>query len=146
MSRIKVLLPENYIFTTEIPVRITDLNYGGHLGNDSLLSIVHEARMRFLKNFNYTELNIEGKALLMVDALINFIRESFHGDVLKIEINISNIDDKGFDMFYKITNKETGKLVAAVKTGMVFFDYEKKKLSNTPEKFKSFITNLNNQG
>ncbi len=143
MARIKVNLPEKYIYKTEISVRITDLNYGGHLGNDSVLSIVHEARMRFLKSLGYTELDIEGKGILMTDALINFIRESFHGDVLLIEINVDNIDTKGCDIFYKISNTETGKMVAAVKTGIVFFDYEKKKLSDTPVEFKELIAKLN---
>ncbi len=141
MSRIKVNLPDKFIFKTEIPVRVTDLNYGGHLGNDSVLSIVHEARVRFLNNFGFTELDIDGKSILMVDALVNFIRESFYGDVLIIEINVDNIDNKGCDIFYKISNKKTGKLVAAVKTGIVFFDLQNKKISDTPEKFKTLFEN-----
>ncbi len=55
MSRIKIEMPEKFIYKTEIPVRITDINYGGHLGNDSLLSIIHEARVRFLKHLEYSE-------------------------------------------------------------------------------------------
>ncbi len=141
MSRIKVNLPDKFIYKTEIPVRITDLNYGGHLGNDSVLSIVHEARVRFLNNFGFTELDIDGKSILMIDALVNFVRESFYGDVLIIEINIANIDAKGCDIFYKISNKETGKLVAAVKTGIVFYDLRDKKISNTPEKFINIFNN-----
>ena len=37
MPRIKLELHEILIYSTEIPVRITDINYGGHLGNDSIL-------------------------------------------------------------------------------------------------------------
>ncbi|MCU0364969.1 MAG: hypothetical protein MUE93_04775 [Ignavibacteriaceae bacterium] len=40
MPRIKIETPDKFIFSTEIPIRITDINYGGHLGNDSLLSII----------------------------------------------------------------------------------------------------------
>jgi len=46
MARIKIEIPDKFIYKTEIPIRITDINYGGHLGNDSLLSIIHEARVR----------------------------------------------------------------------------------------------------
>ena len=53
MPRIKLELPEKLVFSTEIPVRITDINYGGHLGNDSILSIVQEARVRFLNEYKY---------------------------------------------------------------------------------------------
>jgi len=55
VPRIKLELPEIMVFSTEIPVRITDINYGGHLGNDSILSIVQEARVRFLNKYNYSE-------------------------------------------------------------------------------------------
>ena len=39
MARIRLSMPEKFIFTTELPVRITDLNYGGHVGNDVFLSL-----------------------------------------------------------------------------------------------------------
>ena len=61
MPRIKIDLPEKF-FDVEIniPVRITDINYGDHVGNDSLVGIIHEARMQFLQRYNFTELDIEG--------------------------------------------------------------------------------------
>ena len=45
MSRIKIPLPEKKDFSTEIKLRISDINYGGHMGNDAVLTIVHEARL-----------------------------------------------------------------------------------------------------
>ena len=59
MPRIKLDLPKNFHFTTEIPLRISDINYGGHLGNDSVLSILHESRVRFLMEHGYSEFNVE---------------------------------------------------------------------------------------
>ncbi|MGN6400032.1 MAG: hypothetical protein ACTHMD_06240 [Flavisolibacter sp.] len=54
MARIKINLPENFFFNAAIPIRITDLNYGGHVGNDTILSLLHEARVQFLNHFHYT--------------------------------------------------------------------------------------------
>ena len=51
MARIKLDLPERFPFSTELRVRITDVNYGGHMGNDSLLGLLHEARVRFLEHY-----------------------------------------------------------------------------------------------
>lgn len=39
MIRVKIELPEKFIIVTEIPLKISDINYRGHLGNDSVLSI-----------------------------------------------------------------------------------------------------------
>ncbi|NDG84238.1 MAG: thioesterase, partial [Proteobacteria bacterium] len=60
MPRIKIDLPERFAFSTELSLRITDINYGGHLGNDAVLGLVHEARVRFLKHHGFSETEIGG--------------------------------------------------------------------------------------
>ena len=91
MPRIKIDLPEKFIFTTEIAVRITDINYGGHVGNDSILSILQEARVQFFKSMNSSELDLFGTSVIMGDVAIVFKNESFYGDVLNIEIFVQDI-------------------------------------------------------
>ena len=46
MARIKLLMPEQKIFSTDIAVRITDINYGNHVGNDAFVRLIHEARVQ----------------------------------------------------------------------------------------------------
>jgi acyl-CoA thioester hydrolase len=135
MSRIKITLPEQFSFTAAIPVRITDLNYGNHVGNDAVLSIIHEARMQFLTHHGCTELNCGGVGLIMSDVGIEFKKEIFYGDVLSVNVAATNFTSIGFDLFYQILNKE--KIVTAVaKTGMVCYDYEKKKIAQVPAEVK----------
>ncbi|MDY6861865.1 MAG: thioesterase family protein [Thermodesulfobacteriota bacterium] len=136
MDRIKLSLPKKFAFATEIPVRISDINYGGHVGNDTILSLIHEARFRFLTKNGYTELDIDGFSLIMVDSVVVYKSEVFYGQLLKIEVTAGKFSDYGFDFIYRITNKETGKEAARAKTGMVFFDYEKKRVIEVPEQFK----------
>ena len=140
MARIKINLPDKFIFATKIPIRINDINYGGHLGNDSILSIVHEARVRFLKKFGYSELNVEGCGIIMSDSAIVYKSEGYYGDVLRIEVTIDDFSKFGCDFIYKISNKETNKEIARAKTGIVFFDYENKKMVEVPEKFKTVLS------
>lgn len=71
MAKIKIELPNRFSFSTLIPVRITDINYGGHVGNDTVLSILHEARVQFLNHFGYQELNESGVGLIMKDVAID---------------------------------------------------------------------------
>lgn len=47
MARIKLNFPEEVVFSTEIDIRITDLNYGGHVANDVFLGLAHEVRLQF---------------------------------------------------------------------------------------------------
>ena len=142
MPRIKLELPENLVFSTEIPVRITDINYGGHLGNDSILSIVHEARVRLLNKYNYSEKDIEGLGIIMTDCAIVYKSESFYGDLLKINIGVKDFYKYGCDIYYQLINKKTEKDVAIVKTGIMFFDYELRKKARVPENFLNLFNDL----
>jgi acyl-CoA thioester hydrolase len=135
MSRIQIELPENFSFSTEIFIRITDINYGGHVGNDSILSILHEARMQYLRHHGYTEMQFEGVSMIMSDVSIQFKSEAFYGDVLKAEVQATEFTRAGFSIYYKLT--KDGSVVAIAKTGMVCYDYSKKKIVSVPEKARS---------
>jgi len=139
MARISIDLPEEFIFTTELTVRASDLNYGGHVGNDSILTLFQEARILFYRHMGFkSELNIEGSVgQLMSDAAVVYKSESFLGDELVIQIAVADFNKYGFDLLYKMSNKQTGKEVARGKTGIVCFDYEKRKVASVPEVLKT---------
>jgi len=140
MSRLRLDLPQAFLFSTEIPIRISDINYGGHLGNDAVLSLVHEARVRFFGSLGYTELNVEGAAIMMTDATVVYRAEGFHGEVLRIDVAVGDLESATCDLLYRVTNVATGKEVARVKTGIVFVDPLKKKISSIPEPFRAKVT------
>jgi acyl-CoA thioester hydrolase len=134
MSRIKIDLPDHFNFTTSIPIRITDINYGGHTGNDTILSIIHEARIQFLQSKGFTEMDLAGAGMIMSDVGIEFKSELFYGDIVLASVTASNITKVSFDVYYKL-EKETGNkkvAVAFAKTGMVCYDYKNKKIVAVP--------------
>ena len=140
MPRAKLDLPAKFDFSTEIPIRIGDVNYNNHLGNDTVLSLIHEARVRFWNQHGYTELNIEGVGTIMSDAVIVYKSEAFYGDILTIEVAVADLQRAGFDFVYLLTNKKSGKEVARAKTGIVFFDYKQRKVVAMPEKFRAMYS------
>jgi acyl-CoA thioesterase FadM len=135
MERIKINLPETFSFSAKLLIRITDINYGGHVGNDTFLSLMHEARQQFLLYHNYTELNIAGYGLIIADAAIEYKQELKHLDEIIISVAATNFDKIGFDLFYKIELiKNSEKILAGkAKTGMLCFDYTLKKKTTLPE-------------
>jgi YbgC/YbaW family acyl-CoA thioester hydrolase len=139
MARIKIDLPGNFTFTTSIQVRITDINYGGHVGNDAVLSLIHEARMQYLKQLGYSELEFGGVGLIMADAAIEFRNELFYGDTVIVSVASAELSKVSFEIYYKL-EKTLGQIqdekriiVATAKTGMVCFDYSNKKIVAIPE-------------
>lgn len=139
MPRIKIDMPENYSFSTELPVRISDINYGGHLGNDAVLSMIHEARVRFLQHYHYNELDVEGLGIIMTDSAIVYKAEGFYGEQIQIDVAVGDFNKYGCDFYYLITNKQTAVEVAHAKTGIVFFDYNERKVTSVPEAFKAKV-------
>ena len=139
MARIKIQLPSTFKFSASIPVRITDLNYGGHVGNDTILSMIHEARMQFLKSRGYDELNIEGIGLIMSDVAIEFKSELFYGDIITAHVTTGESTGVSFELYYKLENVKINEttIVAIAKTGMVCYDYTKKKIAALPAHAKS---------
>ena len=138
MARVKIDFPEKIIARLKIPVRITDINYGNHLGNDALVSILHEARVQWLQLNSYTELRVEHVGLIMSDLAVEYKNEAFYGDELDIAIAIGEISTVSFELYYRVTNQEN-KEIAKAKTGMVCYDYTAKKVAAIPLPFLSVI-------
>lgn len=142
MGRVKLSFPnQKPLFLIKIPIRITDLNYGNHLGNDSLLSILHEARAAWLQQMSLSELNIGGCGLIMADVMIAYKNEGYYGDILELSIFVDEITTKSFALYYRVTTqrKEHDLLIAEAKTGMVCYDYEQEKIVSIPTSFLEII-------
>jgi acyl-CoA thioesterase FadM len=143
MARIKIDLPEKFSFSAIIPVRITDLNYAGHVGNDSILAIIHEVRVLFFVHYGYTELNLAGVGTIMSDVGIEFKRELFYGDVLKASVAAGEFSRVSFELFYKLEKiTSDGKSIPVIyaKTEVVTYDYAKKKIVAVPDEVRLKFT------
>ena len=133
MARVKFEVQGREVFRTRLRVRVDDVNYGGHLGNDSVLTLCHEARIRFLGENGQSEMNLFGKAIIMTDAIILYRAEGNMGDDIEITLYLDDIGSRGFDLYYLL---ECGdREIARVKTGIAFFDYRQRRIVPCPEGF-----------
>jgi len=141
MPRLKIFLPEKLLTSVSIPVRITDINYGNHVGNNSIVEIIHEARSRFLQQYGFTELNAAGTGLIMSELLVEFQNECFYNDLPEVKLFCGEISRVSFEFFYQISvkrNEETIK-IALAKTLMVCYDYSVKKVRAVPEGLRKIL-------
>ena len=141
MARLKIELPEKLLTSVSIPVRITDINYGDHVGNNSIVGIIHEARVQFLQQHGFTELNIGGSGLIISELSVEFKNESFYGDLLQVKVFCGEITRIAFELFYQISVKrnERSVIIANAKTGMVCYDYSAKKVRAVPEELRKIL-------
>ena len=132
MPRLKLNPLPAYPFSCELVVRTTDLNYGGHLGNDSLLSLIHEARVALLAVHGFGELDFGGVSLILGDTAVVYQAEAYAGERLVFEAAAGEPSRSGFRIFYRVTRADDGQVIALVENGMACFDYETRKITTLP--------------
>lgn len=139
MARVKIALPATFDFSTELEVRITDVNYGNHLANDAVLSLLHEARVRWLRYHGMSEGNVDGTLLIMSDAAVAYKAEAFAGDKLRIDVAAVEPSRVGCDVVYRITRLSDARVIAEAKTGVVFLDPNTRSLVRLPESLRRLV-------
>jgi acyl-CoA thioester hydrolase len=137
VARIQIELPDRFSFSTTITVYINHINYGNHLDNAALLSLVSEARVRFFKSLGYSELDVEGLGIIVADAAVQYRSEGFHGEVLRFEMTAHDFNKYGCDLVWRASEQDSGREVARGKTGIIFFDYGARKPAAAPVAFSS---------
>ncbi|MBX3680135.1 acyl-CoA thioesterase [Cognatazoarcus halotolerans] len=137
MARIHVTLPENLPFSTDIALYLSHMNYGNHLDNAMLLTVVSEARVRYLKSMGYSELDVEGKGIIVTDAAVQYKSEGHYGETMRVQMGVAEPGKYGCDFYWRMAEAGSGREVARGKTGIVFFDYSIRKVAQMPDGFRS---------
>jgi acyl-CoA thioester hydrolase len=133
MPRTKLTELPVYKFRYAITLQPRDINYGGHLGVDSLVSIVGTARAYIFKSAGLSEINLgdERTGIIMMDLVVNLKAEGFMFDNLEIYTHIGELTKNGFRFFHKVTRGDS--VIALAEMGFLTFDYAARKVSSVPE-------------
>ena len=123
--------------TTVLDVRVGDLNYGGHLAHDRLITLLHQARCDFLTACKASERDCFGVALIMRRITVEYLAEAFLGDRLEIVIAVEEIRATGFLLAYRVRREKT--MVATATTLMVAFDYGRRRVVRLPPSFAAAV-------
>jgi acyl-CoA thioesterase FadM len=131
-------MEDNWIILKDIAriaVRVGDINYGGHMGNDKALLVFHDARLSFLKALGFSEKNIGGPGIIMRDAHVAFRKEVFLGDLLLVDVGIDNVTSSSFNMTYTARRESDDAVVFTGSTSLVAFDYNIRRVVRLTDEF-----------
>lgn len=129
----------NYSYCQSYTVSISDINYGGHVSNASVLNYFQEGRIGYLKQLgNFSEINIgSDTGMILAESNVKYLAEMFHGDRLDIHVKTTTLKRSSFIFEYQIFKKEV--FTVSGHTQMVAFDYNKRKVTKIPDIFKKAI-------
>jgi acyl-CoA thioesterase FadM len=142
MPRIQLTPAQRYPFATEIQIYISHVNQGGHLDNAQLLTLVSEARVRFFKWLGYFESGVEGALIVVGDIVAQYKSEGFHGETMYVEMATTDFSKYGFDLQFRMTEKDTHREVALGKIGIVFITRDDRKVTRIPPVFMAKVNQL----
>lgn len=139
--RVKLALPDSEpIHESSYTLGVADMNYGNHLGNDRVLTLAHEARLRYMRSIDCDELYFFDSALIMTDAMVQYKGQGFMGDQLTFKLWLENANEIGFDFFTQIHHRDNPKKeVARIKCAMLFYNYDEEKRQRAPQKFRDLF-------
>lgn len=134
MARVSIDLPENFDFVSETPLLVSHINAGNHLGNDSVITLLNEARARFLVSRQVSEsVPAPGLTIVNADLAVNYLSEAFYGESIGMEVSATAFHRCGFDLVYRLSEVESGRVVAIAKTAHLVIDPLAKRAADMPE-------------
>jgi acyl-CoA thioester hydrolase len=148
MPRIQLEEHARYPFSIDLEVRVSDLNYGAHLGYDRILSLAHQARLRLFDRLGVTEMDLGDNAtgLVAADVAVTYLAEAFVNDVLTFEIKPVEVGRVAFRLAHRVSHKASGKAVALIEIGFVGFDLRRRAPRGLPERFAAALCAMGEAG
>jgi acyl-CoA thioesterase FadM len=144
MARLILNFPEHqFYYSTPLTVRVTDINAANHLGNDSMISMISEARARFLFEFGVAETERDGTGIIVTDLATTYRAEAHARDQLLFEVGVMDFNKYGGDITFRVTRPGDKKLIAMAKSGFVFFNYKTSEVVAMPEEFRNKFDRVN---
>ncbi|TVM08154.1 MAG: thioesterase [Halomonas sp.] len=123
MERVKLNFPTDaVIHHHSVSVRVTDMNYGRHLGHDALVSLLHEARSQALMAVGYPEWDLAGFHSVVADLAVQYQSEARCPDVLVVETAIPDPAGKALSVYHRVLADEGARLVATARLNLLVMD------------------------
>lgn len=137
----KIIIPTPVCFSTVRKVTTTDINYGGHAGNERFLLFAQETRIAFLSTLGFSETAFGPYGLILAEAHIEYLNELFDVEIFSIDLSITAPTRVAFECYYQIKTTRAGKEIKAanIRTNMVCFDYTERKVKSIPEDIKQLL-------
>ena len=144
MARLILNFPEDqFYYSTPMSVRVTDINAANHLGNDSMISMISEARARFLFEFGVAETERDGTGIIVTDLATTYRAEAHARDQLLFEVGVMDFNKYGGDIIFRVTRPRDRTLIAMAKSGFVFFNYKSSQVVAMPDEFRAKFDRVN---
>ena len=140
MERVKLDFPaEAVIHRHSLTVRVTDMNYGRHLGHDALVSLLHEARIQAFAALDLPEWDMHGYPSVVADLAVQYQSEARWPDGLTIATAVLEPQGKALTIYQRIYQADSQQLVATAQINQLLIDLATRPVE-VPEQVKQALS------
>ncbi|WP_016853697.1 acyl-CoA thioesterase [Halomonas smyrnensis] len=123
MERVKLEFPEaDILHRHPLSVRITDMNYGRHLGHDAVVSLMHEARVHALAARSLAEGDMAGYPCVAADLAVQYQAESRWPEALEVDTAIPAPGRRAIAVYHRIRRLADDRPVATGRINLMLVD------------------------
>lgn len=112
------------MFTYTLPVRWRDCDMYQHVNNAVYLTYFEEARGHFWRRLKGPD--FDGFDFIIAEITCTYRSPAELGETLDVDVWVSDVGTKSFQLGYRVVETETGRLVATGKSAQVMYDHAKK--------------------
>lgn len=141
----KIELPENYIFSNKLDVRVDDVNNGNHLDFSRLVAMLGNTRSLFFKENNYPELSKNNIGITTRNLRVSYMKEALFGDSLIFSMGITRMKGATVVLSCRVQVNNVNPVdIAHGEITLVFIDYGSQRPRPVPEDFITMVNNCKN--
>lgn len=109
-------------FRTSIEVRFRDLDPLGHVNNAVYLTFFEIARSGYFNAVHGRRFSVDDIGVVVAEARVRYRSPAFYGERLRAEVTTVALRSRSFELRYRLSEEESGRLVAEGSTVQVAYD------------------------
>lgn len=140
MERVSLDFPEAAIIHRHsLTVRVTDMNYGRHLGHDAVVSLLHEARVQAFATLDLVEWDMQGYPSIVADLAVQYQHEARWPEALVIETAVPDPQGKALTIYQRVRKVAPDTIVATARVNQLLLDPQTGRPAAVPDKVKQAL-------
>lgn len=134
--------PENYRYSTAIPIRYGDMDTLGHVNNAKYLTYLEQSRISYIRDRGLWNGSLSAQGLIIARIEIDYRAPiSMEDGQTVVWTRVSRIGNKSFDMAQLVLVERAGKVITAAEanTVIVVYDYTAAVTTPIPDTWRALI-------
>lgn len=131
--------------STEVVIRFSDTDAMGHVNNARYFHYMEEGRVEYIRRL-FPEKSMKDSfecfPFILGKIECSFRSPAFTGEVLQVNLGVTDIGNKSFTIQYELIEKLTQRIVAEGSSVLVMYDYKNHKTIPISDEFIQKIENV----